>query len=148
MDLDLSVSGSADLLGFSNTTGNRIVRKAKMYPANSSSSSVGGNVSSMREVRDEWPDWFKLSEVCGSSKSISKCTVCQTLRHTGYNIRRPHQILLLAKNRNLWLLQDYFPLKTNSIRYLCGVVMKTSFPRIIHGLSCDPFHWLVITLTR
>ena len=59
----LSISETADLLGFSCTTVSRslqrMVRKTKKHPV--SSSSAGRNALLMREVRGEGPDWSKLT---------------------------------------------------------------------------------------
>ena len=60
----LSISETADLLGFSHTTVSRVCRewckkKQKRHPV--SSSSAGRNVLLMREVRGEGPDWSKLT---------------------------------------------------------------------------------------
>ena len=58
----LSISGTADLLGFSCTTISRVENgpKKRKYPV--SGSSVGENALLMPEVRGEWPDWFELIE--------------------------------------------------------------------------------------
>ncbi len=52
----LSISETADLLGFSHTTISRVYRelsKKRKYPVNSSS--LSENALSMSEVRGEWP---------------------------------------------------------------------------------------------
>ena len=58
----LSISETADLLGFSHTTVSRVCREwceKQKHPV--SSSSVGRNALLMREVRGEGPDWSKLT---------------------------------------------------------------------------------------
>jgi len=55
----LSISETADLLGFSHTTIST-EDSPKKYPL--SGSSKGEKALLMPEVRGEWPDWFKLIE--------------------------------------------------------------------------------------
>ena len=50
----LSISETADLLGFSRTTISRVYRERSI--------SLGENALLMPEVRGEWPDWFKMIE--------------------------------------------------------------------------------------
>ena len=59
----LSISETADLLGFSRTTISRVTDngpKKRKYPV--SSTLLGENDFLMPEVKDEWPDWFKMIE--------------------------------------------------------------------------------------
>ena len=59
----LSISETADLLGFSRTTISRVTEngpKMRQYPV--SGTSLGENALLMPEVRGEWPDWFKMIE--------------------------------------------------------------------------------------
>ena len=59
----LSISETADLLGFSRTTISRVTEngpKKRKYPV--SGTSLGENALLMPEVRGEWPDWFKMIE--------------------------------------------------------------------------------------
>jgi len=50
--LGLSISETTDLLRFSNTTTSRVYREW----------SEKEKISSQRQVRGEWPDWFELIE--------------------------------------------------------------------------------------
>ena len=59
----LSISETADLLGFSRTTISRVTEngpKKRKFPV--SGTSLGENALLKPEVRGEWPDWFKMIE--------------------------------------------------------------------------------------
>ena len=59
----LSISETADLLGFSRTTISRVTEngpKKRKYPV--SGTLLGENALLVPEVRGEWPDWFKMIE--------------------------------------------------------------------------------------
>ncbi len=59
----LSISQTADLLGFSHTTISRVYRERsekRKYPV--SSSCVDENALLMSEVRGEWTDWLEMIE--------------------------------------------------------------------------------------
>ncbi len=59
----LSISKTADLLGFSRTTISRVTEngpKNRKYPV--SGSCVDENALLMSEVRGEWVDWLKMIE--------------------------------------------------------------------------------------
>ena len=74
----------------------RMVWKTKKHPV--SSSSAGRNVSLIREVRREGPDWSKLTRrwqmqitthySSGMQKSISEHTMPKTSKWIGYSSRR------------------------------------------------------------
>ncbi len=67
---DLSISKTADLLGFPHTTISRFTEndpKKRKYPV---SSSVNENALLMSEARGEWADWLEIIESNSSKHSL------------------------------------------------------------------------------
>ncbi len=98
----LSISKTADLLGFSLTTISRVYPNIQW-----GSSCVDENALLMSE---ENVDWLEMIEATvtqittrynqGMQNTISERTTHRTLKQMGYSSRRPHRVLLLsAKNR-------------------------------------------------
>uniref|UniRef100_A0AAR2IXT2 Transposase Tc1-like domain-containing protein n=1 Tax=Pygocentrus nattereri TaxID=42514 RepID=A0AAR2IXT2_PYGNA len=112
----LSISETADLLGFSHTTISWVYREQSKKEKISSERQLCGrkclvDVRGQRRMGRLVPDDRKATvtqiTTCynqGMQNTISECTTCRTLKKMGYSSRRPHWVLLLsAKNRKLRL---------------------------------------------
>src|SRR5512140_2150443 len=119
----LSISETADLLGFSRTTISRVYRECSDKEEISSERQFCGRkclVDGQRRMARLVPADRKatVTQISTLQKSISEHTTRPTLRRMGYSSRRAHRVpLLSAKNRKLrlqftqthqnWTIEDW-----------------------------------------
>ncbi len=113
----LSISKTADLLGFSRTTISRVYRKRSEKEKISSERQLFGwkclvDVRGQRRmgrlVRDDRK--ATVTQITtrynqGMQNTISECTTRRTLKQMGYSSRRPHRVPLLSAKNRKWRLQ-------------------------------------------
>ncbi len=113
----LSISKTADLLGFSQTTNSRVYRELSEKEKISSERQLCGrkclvDVRGQRRmgrlVRDDRKATVtqKITRYNqGMQNTISERTTRRTLKQMGYSSRRPHRVLLLSVKNRKWRLQ-------------------------------------------
>ncbi len=117
----LSISKTADLRGFSQTTISRVYSnglKKRKYPVSGKLCGrkclvdVRGQRRMERLVRDDRKVTVTQITTCyshGMQNTISDCTTCRTLKQMGYSSRRPNRVPLLpfAQAHQNWTIEDW-----------------------------------------
>ncbi len=143
----LSISKTADLLRFVNTTISRVYREWSEKEKISSERQLCG-WKCLVDVRGEWADWLDDRKATVTQittrynqcmqNTISERTTRRTLKQMGYSSRRPHRVQLLSdqnRKRRLqftlahqnWTIEDWKTLPgLMSLDFCCDIKMVGS----------------------